>query len=232
MTKNIFPLQGIIGIVGNHPNEVDMAVDCNLKCVEVRSDLLINAGFSVDQVLEIVASARQKELGCLVTHRRVDHGGKFSGSEQDRVDFCLRAVAAGAQIIDAEWDSESGEKLIAEGVPTILSYHDFHGMTEAAELQHITDIMLAKQPAALKVVPTASCIADSARMLHWVADRNDGPVRIGFAMGAAGEISRVITLKAGAPITYASFGQSVAPGQISIEDLQSLYQIEGLNPGQ
>ncbi len=125
MSNPEFPLQGIIGIVGNNAGEIQLALDNELSCVEVRSDLLVDAGLDQREVLEIVARVRASGLNCLLTHRRHDHGGKFAGAESERVEFCLRAVEAGAQIVEVEWDSDSAAELIAAGVPTILCYHDF-----------------------------------------------------------------------------------------------------------
>ena len=53
--------------------------------------------------------------------------------------------------------------------------------------------------------------------------------RIGFAMGEAGACSRILTTAFGAPVTYASFGEPVAPGQLAIDDLLTVYQAMTLN---
>ena len=42
--KQDFPLNGVIGIIANHPNELDLALESGLQCVEVRADLLLDAG--------------------------------------------------------------------------------------------------------------------------------------------------------------------------------------------
>ena len=43
-------LNGVIGVVANDPLEVDLATKSKLDCIEIRADLLINKGFSVDTI--------------------------------------------------------------------------------------------------------------------------------------------------------------------------------------
>ena len=82
MNNQKFPLQGIIGVVGNNAGEVDLAVEQGLICVEVRADLLIDSGYTEDAVLEIIRKIQACNLKSLFAMRRFDHGGKFSGTEK------------------------------------------------------------------------------------------------------------------------------------------------------
>ena len=225
-----FPLKGVIGVVANSAAELDMAVANKLHCVEIRADLLLAAGLALNAVIDIIRQAKQQQLACLFTLRHPSHGGKFPGDEQQRVAINRQALDAGADIIDLEWGSEAAEPLLAEHVPLILSQHDFNAMLDETALAELTKRMLAAKPSAIKVVPTATSLADAARMLRWVEEAdNDGVPRIGFAMGALGACSRILTLAFGAPITYASFGEPVAPGQIAIDDLLNRYRAMALN---
>lgn len=225
MINQEFPLEGIIGVVGTSAGEVDLAVEQGLSCVEVRADLLVDSGLTQNEVLEIISKIKACGLKSLFTMRRFDHGGKFSGTEEDRFDFCFRAFEAGAHVVDVEWDSACAADLIGSNIPTILSHHDFHQTPGPEELERLTNEMLAKKPAALKIASTATSLADSVQMLQWVSEQK-GPRRIGFAMGAYGACSRILTTVFGGPITYASFGESLAPGQLSIDEMQSVYSRE------
>ncbi len=49
-----FPLRGVIGIVANAASELDLAASKRLQCVEVRADLLLDTGLSLDNVMHIV----------------------------------------------------------------------------------------------------------------------------------------------------------------------------------
>ena len=108
-----FPLAGLIGVVANNPQELDMAHRKQLGCVELRADLLLDSGVSESQLLDLVAKAKSLGLGCLYTLRHPTHGGKFQGKEQQRVALSTQAVEAGADIIDLEWDTEAGREVAA-----------------------------------------------------------------------------------------------------------------------
>ena len=226
---NEFPLQGVIGIIADATDELELAVQQDLQCVEIRADLLLDRGLSTDSVMDIVRQSKQKHLACLFTLRHPSHGGKFDGSEEDRISINQKALSAGAAVVALELDTEAADRLLAEKVPMVLSYHDFDDMPKEAELAHLSSRMLARGPAAVKIVPTASTLRDCIRMLHWVEAGDDCTCRIGFAMGATGTSSRILATVFGSPITYASFGAAVAPGQVPLEELVQIYRIRELN---
>lgn len=230
MTENL-PISGVIGVVANSAAELDEAVSKELGCVEVRADLLFDCGMQEDELLTLISRTKSLGLGCLFTLRHPSHGGKFAGTESERIELNKRALAAGADIIDLEWDSAAC-KSVAElhEWPVIVSYHDFKAMPSAKELNELTGQMLALKPAAIKVVPTAKTTTDSVEMLQWVAATHDEPVkRIGFAMGEAGAFSRVLTTAFGGALTYAAFGDVVAPGQVSLDNMLGLYRVDRVN---
>jgi len=225
-----FPLSGVTGIIASSREEIDLALSADLGSVEVRGDLLLQAGMSSAALMDTVAHARRRQLGCLFTVRHPSHGGAFDGSEDERVALNRQALAAGAQVIDAEWGSDAARILLAEGAPMILSHHDFEAMPDTSTLRDLTRAMSEASPLAIKIVPTASCITDAVRMLQWVRERPaGGPRRIGFAMGVAGTCSRVLTIAYGSPITYASFGDAVAPGQVPLMELVEIYRAASLD---
>lgn len=226
-----FPVNGVIALVANTPDEVDQAIRHGLTSIEVRADLLLDNGLSTEQVMDLVANARAGGLAVLFTLRHPTHGGRFAGTEQERATINRRAMEAGANVVDAEFGSELAAVLLAEGLPVVLSQHDFEGMPNERELADMTRAMTDMQPLALKIVPTAATISDAARMLDWVANADsNGPRRIGFAMGAAGTVSRILTIAYGSPITYTSFGAALAPGQVPMRELLEVYRADQLGP--
>ena len=226
-----FPLDGVIGIIANSRAEIQQALDRNLQCVELRPDLLLDRGHDEEDVMSIVSEVAKSQLQCLFTLRRHDHGGKFRGTDQQQMQLCLRAAEAGAHILDVEWDSACATEIVSTGIPTILSYHNFNGMPDAAEVESITERILEMRPAAIKIVPTGQTFEDAVRMLRWVSGSHEDMRRIGFAMGKIGEFSRILTRAFGGPITYATFDAPVAPGQIPIDRLLSHYHVQKLDSG-
>ena len=63
-----FPLSGVIGIVATGRDEIDLAVDAGLGSVEVRADLLLQAGMSTAALIDTVAYARQRQMACRSRH--------------------------------------------------------------------------------------------------------------------------------------------------------------------
>ncbi len=225
-----FPLSGVIGIVDTAASLLQEAVQRELQCVEIRADLLRSAGLGDEAVLTLVRDAKAAGLACLFTLRHQDQGGTFTAAETERVAFCKKALDAGADIIDLEYGTEAADEMLLSEVPVILSYHNFEGMLSQAELHELSHSMEAKKPAAVKIIPTGHSLADAATMLEWVSAASQSIQRIGFTMGSDGSYSRILTCAHGAPISYASFGEPVAPGQIDIDDMLQRYRIMDMSP--
>ncbi len=220
-----FPLSGVIGIVDSSKSQLDLAQRFGLNCVEIRADLLSStAGMSDTEVLSVVNATKDAGLACLYTLRHADQGGTFAGSENERVALCKNALEAGADIIDLEFDTESATAMSNSSAPMILSYHNFDCMLDDAELTKLSAAMEALSPAAVKIIPTGQSLADAAMMMNWVGNAGASVKRIGFSMGSDGGVGRVLALKCGSPITYASFGEPVAPGQVDIKLLVERYK--------
>ena len=224
-----FPLQGVIGVVAESADELQLACHKGLHSVELRADLLLDSGLSETQLFDLVKAGKDNGLGVLFTLRHPTHGGTFQGEEPARVAMSLQAVESGADLFDLEWGTAAAELLPADAPPMILSYHDFNAMPDEAELKALTVQMEATGARAIKVVPTACGVADALAMLQWVGQGNDTSARIGFAMGETAACSRILTTVCGGEITYASFGAPVAPGQIDIDELLSVYRVGALD---
>lgn len=220
-----FPLSGVIGIVDKSISQLDLAKQYGLTSVEIRADLLRSgSGLSDNDLLSVVSAAKAQNLSCLFTMRHADQGGSFSEPEAVRVALCTQALEAGADIIDLEHGTASASAMLKKSAPMILSYHNFDRMVDTDELKILSAAMEAQAPAAVKIIPTGHSLADAATMLAWVANAGPSIKRIGFSMGSDGATSRILALKLGAPVTYASFGEPVAPGQVDIRLMLERYQ--------
>ncbi|MCS5661194.1 MAG: type I 3-dehydroquinate dehydratase, partial [Dehalococcoidia bacterium] len=186
-------MKGVIGIVANSASEMDMALERKLTCVEIRADLLLHIGHSLDEVMGMVESTVSKGLGSLFTLRHPEHGGKFLGSEIERSEINQNALEAGADIIDLEWGSDAAAAMIEKEAPIIISHHDFERMPGVLELKEMASEMEVCGPNAIKLVPTASTLEQSVQILKWVEEAADEIPRIGFAMGLKGTCSRLLT---------------------------------------
>ena len=72
-----------------------------------------------------------------------------------------------------------------------------------------------------KAVTTATSVEDNLTTLTLCSDK---PGRIvAFCMGGLGAVSRVVSMRMGAPLVYASIpNEAVAPGQLSISTMRTL----------
>lgn len=223
-SKIEFPLSGVIGIVDSSKSQLKLAQQFALRCVEIRADLLHSgAHMSHEEVLSVVGATKDAGLACLYTLRHADQGGTFKGTETERVALCSQALEAGADIIDLEFGTDAAIVMSKTKAQMILSYHNFDSMLNATELAKLSAEMEAQAPAAVKIIPTGQCLADAAMMMAWVGGAGSAVKRIGFSMGSDGSFGRVLAQTFGSPITYASFGAPVAPGQVDIRVLIERY---------
>ncbi|MGH9923684.1 MAG: type I 3-dehydroquinate dehydratase, partial [Nitrososphaerales archaeon] len=76
----------------------------------------------------------------------------------------------------------------------------------------------------VKIVTMAKNVGDNLTMLklYETAKRSDISL-IAFCMGKSGLLSRVLCTYAGAPFTYASLTDAIAPGQLTLKQMRSIY---------
>jgi 3-dehydroquinate dehydratase/shikimate dehydrogenase len=164
------------------------------------------------------------------TCRRADNDGKFKGSLASQLEVLTKANAAGCQIVDLELQSalKSKPEAIARlrsRARLILSFHDFRATRNLDE----TLGKMLKIPADFyKVVSTATTLSDNVTMMKFLQTQSDKHALIGLCMGEQGIISRVLSVRAGSVFTFGAVSADLktAPGQISAQDLRSIYRID------
>jgi 3-dehydroquinate dehydratase / shikimate dehydrogenase len=169
----------------------------------------------------------------IATCRRVANGGRFRGSIASQLDILGKAAAAGCQLLDVELQTASKckpaqlQKLRARAA-LILSFHDFRA---TRKLEESLEKMLAYPADYYKVVSTATTLSDNVTMMKFLAREGDRHSLVGMCMGEQGIISRVLGVRAGSVFTFASAGsgQETAPGQVTAQQLRSIYRIEQLD---
>ena len=78
----------------------------------------------------------------------------------------------------------------------------------------------------VKIVTTARSIDDSIKILNIYPSIDSHITLIAFAMGEPGILSRVLCTVVGeAAFTYASVGAPLAPGQLSVDQMKSIYDL-------
>ena len=194
-------------------------VEHGAELVELRLDYIIGQ-ISLKRLLV------ERPSPVIVTCRRPENGGKWSGTEEARATLLRHSITLGVEYVDLEED-------LADQIPRfgstkrIVSFHDF-GKTP----ENLVDIhrRLADLDADIvKVATMANSPHDNVRMLRLVRDA-DIPT-IGICMGEMGTCSRILVGKFGAPFTYATFHheRALAPGQLSYHDMKHNYRYDQID---
>jgi 3-dehydroquinate dehydratase/shikimate dehydrogenase len=167
----------------------------------------------------------------IATCRRKEGGGKFTGSATAELDILCKAAEAGFHLVDIELSTAESlkkndlQKLRDTGVALIISHHDF---AATKDLEGVYKRIEAFTPDFAKIVPTAKALVDNVTLIRFLERMSDHTNIIGFCMGDAGVISRVLGVRAGSAFTFAAAtpGEETAPGQIAARTLIETYRID------
>ena len=220
-----------VAVIGSDPNEMAERAEALARdnsFLEFRLDYLSKPGLAMPRIKRIIES--HHGMVAIATCRREASGGKFRGSVASQLDLLNKATAAGCQLVDVEFQTankikpEQLQKLRAKA-GLILSFHDFRA---TKKLEEALEKMLAYPADFYKVVSTATALSDNVSMIKFLAREGDRHSMVGMCMGEQGIISRVLGVRAGSVFTFGSAGagQETAPGQVSAQELRSVYRIE------
>ncbi len=193
------------------------------KLVELRLDY-VTSKINIRRLL-----AEQDDLDCqvIVTCRRLEDGGKWSGTEEARQLLLREAIAEEVDYVDIEED-------IASRIPRfgktkrIISYHNFRKTPE--NLRELHSEMAQLDPDIVKIATMANDPHDNVRMLEMMQE-SEIPT-VAMCMGDVGTPSRILAAKFGAPFTYATFHheRTLSPGQLSFQQMIEVYRYDQLGP--
>ncbi|MFQ5686680.1 MAG: shikimate dehydrogenase, partial [Candidatus Scalindua sp.] len=174
----------------------------------------------------IEESLKSKTKPVIVTNRPEREGGRFNGSEQDRLRLLQKAIDMGVDYVDVEYDSIK-QIIRRRNSKVIISYHNFKETPQG--LNKIYNDICQHKPDIVKIVTYASDITDNIRIFELLNTANV-PI-ISFCMGELGHISRILTRKYGGLLTFASLemGKESAPGQLTVDELSRIYHFKNIN---
>lgn len=192
--------------------------------IEVRLDYLKNPD------LKRILEGRTKPV--IITNRPVREGGKFAGSEEERIALLKLAIQLQADYVDIEHDSiQHISRDTARGISTklIVSYHNFKETPD--NLISLHQKLSQYGADIVKIVSYANTITDNVKVYRLLRQAR-GRV-ISFCMGEYGMISRILYKRFGSYLTFASLqkGKESAPGQISIQEFLHTYQAQRQDKG-
>ena len=187
---------------------------------EIRFDFL-NPNLVPDALQQIKKDLRK----CVCTLRPVSEGGKFSGSEKNRISIMKLIAEYNPFLLDIELNSLSKNKnlqryLKSTGTDILVSWHSFK-QTPGISVLKKKLAQMKKFSNNIKIVTMAKSVNDATRVLSLY--KNNNTKLIAFSMGNYGRISRILCLFLGSPYTYVSLGKPVAPGQFSVDEVKSIF---------
>lgn len=205
------------------------AVHEGADMIEIRIDLLnpniqVGSLHSLHSLLEDLKDAI--ELPIIVTNRMRAEGGRFAGSEEERIKILLAAMEI-ADLVDIELQTESEcrdavvGRAKENGGSVIVSHHDFSETPDRAVMRRILSDCFNSGADIAKLAVTPHSYLDALHLLEVTLDcasKSKSVCTIG--MGEYGVHTRVIAPLYGSTLAYVSVGAATAPGQLSIRELK------------
>ncbi|MCS4230925.1 3-dehydroquinate dehydratase [Stenotrophomonas maltophilia] len=170
----------------------------------------------------------------IVTFRTQAEGGSKAISDADYGALYSTLLRGGfVQMLDVEMfrDRQVVQSLVdaahGAGAKVVMSSHDFHGTPPREE---IVARLLRQQAMGADVLKIAVMPRDAGDVLAlldatWqVRQQSDRPL-LTMAMGGTGVVSRLAGETFGQAMTFGMIGTPSAPGQVEVEQLQSVLQV-------
>ena len=194
-------------------------------CIDKGADVL---EFRIDalkkpDVNEIKRTIEEIDFPMIATNRIDSEGGSFKGSEEDRINI-LYECAPLVEYVDIELQSndEYIYNIKDTGVKTIVSYHDFEKTPELDEILYI----VKKEKELGDIAKVAFMPEDLEDTLTILAVLSHCKDTIAISMGDLGSYTRIMASKFDSPITFAVGTDVTAPGQIDIETMKALLNMD------
>jgi 3-dehydroquinate dehydratase I len=208
--------------VGSLRDQIRKAFTLGADYIEIRFDFLNTS--DMERGIGIAESSKDKAI---FTLRSAQEGGKFKGTENERVEILEKLCIARPMLLDVEYRTIKNNDYLADFLsthqtPILLSWHDFKCTPPTYRLRKVLNGMKIYSNFA-KIVTTAREIHDVLRVLD-LYEGASGLELIAFAMGEFGVISRILcTMVGNAPFTYTSVKDNTGPGQLDLRSMRKLF---------
>ena len=200
---------------------IEVARDCIDKgadVLEFRIDALKNP--DIDEIRNTI---KEIDFPTIATNRINTEGGSFKGSEEERIDILYQCADLVDYIdIELQCKDEYIHKIHDTGVKTIVSYHDFEKTPKLSEILYIVE----KEQELGDIAKVAFMPQDLEDTLTILAVLSHCKDTIAISMGDLGIYTRVMASKFDSPITFAAGRDATAPGQIDIETMKALLNMD------
>ena len=216
-----------VSVAEKTPNKLKNTLKIALKksdYAEVRFDFL-----KVEQIPQALEAIKKNLNKTVCTLRPKTEGGKFEGSEKERIAILKLIAEYNPFLLDVEFNTLKKNSALRKYLKStktklLVSWHDFKKTPSSTELKKKMNEM-GRFSDNVKIVSTAKTTSDANRMLELYSKKGKKNL-ISFAMGDLGRISRILCLYLGSPYTYVSLGKPIAPGQFSVDEVKKITNLK------
>lgn len=215
------------------PSNIDEALNLIGKAEKHKPDFIEVRLDCIKEHERLAEIRNYTKTPLIATNRTQECRGKFSGSEAERQQTLLKAARSGFEYVDIELHASKLREFVEElrqlNVKPIISFHDFNQTPSQKKMKEVLERELAEGAEICKIVTTAQKVGDNLTVLKFLHNTSGKAKVVCFAMGPFGKPSRLLSPLFGGFFTIASLehGGETAPGQMTIQELRTAYQVLG-----
>ncbi|WP_456327164.1 type I 3-dehydroquinate dehydratase [Archaeoglobus sp.] len=157
------------------------------------------------------------EKPTIVTIRRVQEGGKYSGDERRRINL-LSKYSAYANYVDLECDLQDEDFRLMK-CKVIESYHNFK---ETPSYEYLKDLIESRRGDIFKIATMGRDKKDVLTITRVLCEYEDV---VAFLMGENFAWTRIFACFLGSPFIYCSISKAVAPGQLNAKNVKRIFSL-------
>ena len=216
----------------------------NPNFIELRLDYINDPESITKDFLQYLINLIQPKIPVICTFRDSTEGGQITIEREESLKILKLMIEAKPKFIDIETNTEKeilGEVVYLatqNKIDLIFSYHNFSETPTYTEANNLIETFLNKlngemgltpqtiENSIFKLIFTAQTFEDNLVPLRLCKKRASKKFRlISFCMGDAGLFSRIFCNFSGSVLTYCSYKDKTAPGQININKLRNTLKL-------
>lgn len=174
--------------------------------------------------IDIKKAMELSKLPIILTLRSEKHGGKYKGSSEEYQKRIREFAKLEPELIDIEFGNPIPSEIPKSKL--ILSFHEFDKPID--DLHTLVNNMRTIPAKYYKIAMACNSTLDALRLLH----AHHGKDTISLGMGQEGQLTRILQPILCSGITFAVIHaeEAIAPGQLSVYELDNIYHYRKLNP--
>ncbi len=206
-------------------NSLDKLLSSIDQAQSVHDFLEIRADYLDTLNSEIIKTIKQKlKVKAIFTCRSSQDGGRFQSDDTKQIELLLQAVDLGFDYIDVDLRLIKHFSNKFPQTKIIVSYHHFQCTPSYLNLKQKLKKMRASVADIYKFACWVNSEKDLLKLYKLLLAKKPREEIIMVGMGQLSKVSRIISPLLGGYLTFASLNAPTAPGQLSLDQLKTVYQ--------